>query len=569
MSSKKNQNKAEKKKINQAARKKEKQKKIIIGVVAAVVAIAIIVVGFVFLKPYVEKKIEEKKQEEINPSMPSVKEAEEYEYEVVDKPDGMENSSFTFVNYRGVNMPEEMAEILNQAEADNAAACKNQGIAIVIGDHQISVPRFELYYYEESIFTIAKLINQVQENNGQNNTGYDFDKAPADQEYGGKGYDTWAEKFTDDALNSLTFSLVNFERALESGTQLTDTQFRTIIQGYESILVYAEEDGITPNEYIANICGEGATYEMYASMIILQEYAKTFDADELDRIAESVTEEELEEENSKNPLSHMLASVTLYPIEGDFDESEVNSISTKQGIINYAAERANSENYDANSETNYAWVSYKGFADTFGEPIAEWIFSEDRDIGDVAVVQGTIFPCLICMNELPFESNSIEALVFSSYFDEDISESNIKAAQEEIEDFEERWKNGDFGSADEAGLDYAINDLGAGERLTLRIGDFAFNADEWLHDPSREYGDTKIITTTDGVFFFFFVKSNTEDLDWKYATRYTIAQQRHNDITEELINDDYQITARNEVGLSKAYAHSNTVMQGFIQSRLP
>lgn len=568
MSSKKNLNKAEKKLKNQAVRKKEKQKKIIIGVAAAVAAIALIVVGVVFLKPVIEKKIEEKKQEEINPSMPAVKEAQKYDYEIVDTPDGMENSSFTYVNYRGVNMPKEIADILNQAEADNAEACKNQGIALVIGEHQISTPRFELYYYEESIFTIAKLINQVQENNGQNNTGYDFEKAPADQEYGGKDYETWADKFTDDAINSLTFALVNFDRALEAGTQLTDTQFRTIIEGYESIPAYAEEDGITPNEYIANICGEGATYEMYAAMIIIQEYANTFDADELDRVAERVTEEDLEKEKAKNPTSYLLASATLYPIEGDYDEETVNSINTKQEILNYAAERATSENYDAASETNYAWVSYQGFADTFGEAIAEWVFSSERKVGDVAVVQGTVFPCLICIDELPFASNSVEAIVFSSLFDEDITEEVVKSVQEEVEGFKKDWENGNFGSADEAGLEYAINNVGVGERLTLRIGDYAFNADEWLHDPARKYGDTTVITTQDGVYFFFFVKSNTEDLDWKYVVRYNLAQQRHNDTTEELINTEYKVTARNEVALAKAYDHSNTVMQKFIANRL-
>lgn len=565
MSSKKNLNKAEKKIKNQEVRKKEKQKKIIISITAVVAAIALVVVGIVFLKPVIDNKIEEKKQEKINPSMPSVKDAQKYDYEIVDTPEG---SSFTYVNYRGVKMPKEIADVLNQAEADNAEACKNYGIALVIGEHQISTPKFELYYYEESIFTIAKLLNQVQENNGQNNTGYDFEKAPAEQEYGGKGYDTWADKFTDDTVNSLTFDLVNFDRALEAGTQLTDTQFRTVIDGYESILTYAEEDGITPNEYIANICGEGSTYEMYAAMIIMQEYANTFDADELDRVAQNITEEELEKENEKNPDNHLLVSVTLYPVEGDYTESEINAINTKQGIINYAQKRATSETYNAEYETNHAWVSYKGLADTYGESVAEWAFSEKRKVGDVDVVQGTIFPCLICIDELPFASNSIEAIVVSGVFDEDITEEVVESVQGEVEDFKERWEKGEFGSADEAGLEYAINTLGVGERATLRIGNLAFNADKWLHDPARKYGDTTVITTQDGVYFFFFVKSNTEDLDWKYAVRYTLAQQRHSDITEELINSEYKVTAKNEVALNKAYKHSNTVMQKFIANRL-
>ncbi len=568
LSSKKNLNKEEKKSKNLAVRKKEKQKKIIIGIAAAVAAVALIVVGVVFVKPFIEAKIEEKQQEKINSDMPSVKDAQNYEYEEVDTPDGLEGSKFTYVNYRGAKMPKEIADVLNQAETDNAAACKNYGIALVIGEHQISTPRFELYYYENSIFTIAKLINQVQNSNGQNNTGYDFEKAPADQEYGGKDYETWADKFTDDALNSLTFDLVNFDRALKAGTQLTDTQFRTIIDGYESILTYAEEDGITPNEYIADVCGEGATYEMYAAMIIMKEYANTFDADELDRIAEKVTEEDLKKEKAKNPSAHLLASATLYPIEGDYDESEAKAIKTKQGIIDYAAKRATSENYNAASETNYAWVSYQGFADTFGESIAEWIFDSKRKVGDVAVVQGTVFPCLICIDELPFESNSIDAYVFSSPFDEDITEDVIKSVQKEIEGFKTDWENGKFGSADEAGLEYAINNVGIGEKQTLRIGDLAFNADEWLHDPARKYGDTTVITTTDGVYFFFFVKSNKEDLDWKYAVRYNLAQQRHGDTTEKLINTEYKVTARNEVALSKAYAHSNKVMQRFIANRM-
>lgn len=567
--SKKNLNKAETKRKNKEARKKEKQKKLIIGIVAAAAAIAVLTVGIIFVKPYVQTKIDEFKQSTINPSMPPVKEAEKVEYEVVDKPVGMENSNFTYVDYKGAKMPKELADILNQAEVDNAEACKKNGIAFVMGEHQISTPRFEIYYYEESVFTIAKLINQVQQNGGQNNTGYDFNKAPADQSYGGKGYDTWADKFTDDALNSLMFDIVNFERALASGTQLTEAQFRDIILGYESIPVYAEEDGITPNEYIANICGEGATYEMYAAMIIMKEYANTFDAEELDRVAAKVSDADLKKENDKNPDAYKLVSVTLYPIEGEYSEKEVAAIDTKQEIVNYAAKRATSQNYDATAETNYAWVSYKGLADTFGEDVAEWVFDGKRKVGEVGLVQGAVFPCLICMNELPFNSVSKEVIVFSSLFDDgELTEEKIKTAQKEVEDFQKSWQNGEYGSADEAGLDYVINTLGYGERANCRIGDFDYNADKWIHDPARKHGDTTVITTQDGVYFIFFVKSNPDDLDWEYAVRYSIAQQRHGDTTEDLINKEYKITARNEVALSKAYAHSNKVTQKFIANRL-
>lgn len=110
--------------------------------------------------------------------------------------------------------------------------------------------------------------------------------------------------------------------------------------------------------------------------------------------------------------------------------------------------------------------------------------------------------------------------------------------------------------------------MGSGIRANCRIGDFDYNIDKWIHDSSRKYGDTTIITTQSGVYFIFFVKSNTDDLDWKHAVRYTIAQQRFNDTTEDLINKEYKVTAKNEVCASKAYAHSNTVMQEFIANRL-
>ena len=122
MSNKKNLNKADKKVMNRAAKKKEKQKKIIIGAVAAAIAVALVLVGVFVIKPFVQKKIEEKRQEQINASMPAVKDAQKYEYNAVDTPDGLDNNNFNFVEYRNLIMPDEMAELLNQAEEDNAEA---------------------------------------------------------------------------------------------------------------------------------------------------------------------------------------------------------------------------------------------------------------------------------------------------------------------------------------------------------------------------------------------------------------------------------------------------------------
>lgn len=569
MSNKKNLNKADKKVMNRAAKKKEKQKKIIIGAVAAAIAVALVLVGVFVIKPFVQKKIEEKRQEQINASMPAVKDAQKYEYNAVDTPDGLDNNNFNFVEYRNLIMPDEMAELLNQAEEDNAEACRNQGIALVIGEHQVSAPRFEIYYFEESIFTIAKLINQVQNNNNVNNTGYDFNKSPAEQEYRGQeDFDTWADKFTDNATNQLTFSFVNFERAAEAGIQLTDTQFRTIMEGYQSVLTYAEENGITPDEYCEGYFGEGATYAMYASMVIMQEYANTYDAKQLDLIAQQVTDEELSAEYDKNPQSYLLASVTLFPVEGEYEQSDLDAINTKQELIDYAAANPPSQNYDAQAETNYAWVTYQSFADAFGEAVAQWIFSSERKIGDIAVVQGTIFPCVIHIDALPFNSYSSEVIVFSSLFDEDITQEVVESVQGEVEGFKTDWENGEFGTADEAGLEYAMNEIGIGERLTCRIGDFDYTADKWIHDPARKYGDYTVLTTPDGVYFIFFVKSNPDDFDWMKAVRYNLAQQKHNDTTQEIIDSSYKVVARNETALANVYSHSNQVTQKFIQNRL-
>ena len=52
------------------------------------------------------------------------------------------------------------------------------------------------------------------------------------------------------------------------------------------------------------------------------------------------------------------------------------------------------------------------------------------------------------------------------------------------------------------------------------------------------------------------------------AVRYNLAQQKHNDTTQEIIDSSYKVVARNETALANVYSHSNQVTQKFIQNRL-
>ena len=86
----------------------------------------------------------------------------------------------------------------------------------------------------------------------------------------------------------------------------------------------------------------------------------------------------------------------------------------------------------------------------------------------------------------------------------------------------------DDGSKETAGLYEAI-----------RISDsYVESFENWSFDDARKAGDSGIIETEYGYHIMYFVKDNTEDVDWKYSIRSTMGNEDFTAYNDSLVAED-------------------------------
>ena len=83
-----------------------------------------------------------------------------------------DGGQYTYAKYKGASLPVEFVEILNKAEADSAAACKNQGVALEVGERKISVPEFMMYYYDEYSMQVDSAQYSIEKSGANRTEGH-------------------------------------------------------------------------------------------------------------------------------------------------------------------------------------------------------------------------------------------------------------------------------------------------------------------------------------------------------------------------------------------------------------
>ena len=150
---------------------------------------------------------------------------------------------------------------------------------------------------------------------------------------------------------------------------------------------------------------------MYAAHGIMTYYAAAFQEAELEKYKASITDAELNKYYKENKEYLQVASIRLYPIEVEYTDAEINKITSEASFLEFAQKSSPYSYYNAESATEYLWIDYNTIGGTFGEEISKWIFSNNRRVGDVALIQGSIYPCLVYIKTAPFDIATHQAVV--------------------------------------------------------------------------------------------------------------------------------------------------------------
>ncbi len=463
-------------------------------------------------------------------------------------------NGYEYADYNGVNMPQEFVDILTQADIDRAAACEEHGVALEIGKIKISQPEFTSYYYDQYSLQKTEIEQSIQQT-GSNRTGYDEEKMPDEQQCLNKGY-TWAEDFTLKAIETIQANYEGFDKALEKGITLTDDEVTSTISQFEVLELASKFQQRSVQELLEELYGEGYTEAMFKAREIMLAYKGKLEIVSKQKLADGYSEEMLQTELEKDINAYTVIVGRVYPIEGDFDAAEVSKINTEEEFLAYANSNYPKEGYVAETRTLCNYLDKNDISSTFGDEVAEWMFSEERVAGEIAVVKGQLFRYLVYIEVLPYLNVSRRVMYFGYDYEDGITEEDKASRVEDIKAKYNDWKTG--GEGEEAFKELCISNSGV-EGYDARIADFYYVYENWIFDAARKPGDCEVIESDVGCAAFYYIGENEGDFDWKENMRTDKAEADYSEAVKADIEKNYK-PDRNEKVINKAYKSVNVTI---------
>ena len=463
-------------------------------------------------------------------------------------------NGYNYVEYKGASMPQEFFDVLTQADIDREAACKAHGVALEIGDIKISHPEFISYYYDQ--YSLQKReIEYSIEQTGTNRTGYDPEIMPDEQQCLNKGY-TWAEDFTLKAIETVQANYRSFERALESGIILTDNEVTTTISQFEVLETASKFQHRSVEELLEELYGEGYTEAMFKAREIMLAYKEKYETVMKQELSDSYSEQELQTELDEDINAYTVVVGRIYPIEGEYDAAEVAKVSTEAEFIEYANSNFPREGYEAETRTLCNYINKETISTTFGNEVADWMFSEERVPGEIDVIQGQLYRYLVYVEKLPYLNVSRKVMYCGYDYEEGVTDEEKAKRLESLQTQFDSWKNG---AADEQSFEEMCINISGTEAFDARIGDFYYVFENWIFDDARKPGESTVIDSEAGCAAIYYIGENAEDYDWKVNMRTSKSEDDFSAEAENDIKENYEPKRNNSV-IKKAYKTVNVTI---------
>lgn len=463
-------------------------------------------------------------------------------------------NGYTYTDYKGASLPQEFVDVLTQADIDREAACKEHGVALEIGDIKISHPEFISYYYDQYSLQKGEIEYSIEQT-GANRTGYDPEKMPDEQQCLNKGY-TWAEDFTLKAIETIQVNYRSFERALESGIILTDNEVTATISQFEVLETASKFQHRSVEELLEEIYGEGYTAAMFKAREIMLAYKEKYETETKRKLADSYSEQEIQSQLDEDINAYTVVVGRVYPIEGEYDAAEASRVSTEAEFIEYANKNSPKEGYSAEIVTLCNYLDRNDISSAFGYEVADWMFSEERVPGEIAVVQGQLYRYLVYIEKLPYLNVSRKIMYCGYDYEEGITDEEKANYLENLQTRYDDWKNG---AADEKTFEEMCIDVSGNQAFDTRIGEFYYVFENWIFDDARKPGESTVLDSDVGCAAFYYIGENDGDYDWKVNMRADKSETDFAAEAEKDIEENYE-PKRNASVINKAYKTVNVTI---------
>lgn len=426
-----------------------------------------------------------------------------------------------------------------------------------VGDVKVTPAEYSYYYtssYQNYYSTMASYF-------GEQYVGIDTTKSLKRQEMSdGK---TYAEYFSDQALNSLQQVIALSEAAEQAGYTLTEEEQ----ESYDSILTSMKEAAANNNQseddYIEALCGKGFTMETYEKMLHRElmangyrqqvedsyEYSledlEAYYAEHIDEFAKvdyryqafltsQATDDaaEVTLEDAKKQADEFLAKVT--------DEESYSA-----AALELAKSKQTEDSETEPSDTTLRTGATKQTLESVDANLADWAFDASREAGDYELLEnasGTGYFVVYLVNtQYRDEYITRDARHILISVAEDASDEDRDTAKQKIEDIYQEWKDGEATEDSFAKLaeEYS-NDTGSqsngGLLSDVRQGEMVSEFDQWLYDSDRQEGDVEIVESSFGYHIIYYIGENDTPY-WQRSVDSAMRSEAYTEWYNELIKD--------------------------------
>lgn len=460
--------------------------------------------------------------------------------------------------------------------------------AAKIGDYKLSSAEFNYYYtmaYQQTVYYADYYTEQM----GYNPTGYDTSIAPDLQKTkNDEGEEiTWAAQFRSDAVEHAQFVIAYYSEALKANYSLTEDETAEINETVENYRESATKGNYSLSAYLRQNFGAGFNEATFKEQLKKEAIAQRFYDDKKVELTDGITDDAISEIYNADKKSYdytdvrykAFAFTTLTATDGETEEAlaerqkKANAEVTAEAKEVFAKikdeatfisavkeyDEANSQapatatdvdDYDED-KTLKKYAKYTTMSSSISEKGADWLFDAARTAGEFTLIEADTGCYIVLCLKPVYTMNSVSVrhcLIKAEAAAEDgVATDEEKAvAKKEADSLYKTWKENEateeaFGTMAKVNTDDTASAEKGGLYDDVRVGQMVPNFEAWCFDPARKPGDTGIVESDYGYHIMYYVKDNTEDLDWKASIRTSEGEKAFETYTEDLLAlDEYK-----------------------------
>ena len=442
--------------------------------------------------------------------------------------------------------------------------------ALKIGKYTVSVSEYNFAYYM-AIKDYTDQVSSYYSDYGysiSDITGIDFSKSLKNQKFAGDESITWAQYFRNMTVSALTEHITIYDKATAEGFKMKEDDQSYIDTLPASLKENAQSENKSLNGFLKDTFGAGVTVKTIQKYmkrrIIVQDYY------EAKREEQTYTDEELAAEYEKNKNNYDLFTFRAFLVSSTReDEQDSKQSDERQDEIakdqadkmlkeitesNFAAkalqyaQESEKEKYEQSNSTMMNRSTISRLTDNYmPADVTEWLADAERKAGDKKVIKdsengGYWVLYFIERENLDYKAVNVRHILIS-FKDEEGSgtqkptpEQNKTALDEATKIYDE-WKNGEKTQDSFAALAKTKSDDNADEGglyENIVKGNFVYNFDRWMYDPSRKAGNTEIVETEYGYHLVYFV-GLSEKIQYEEVCGSTIKDEKLLAFAEEIM----------------------------------